>query len=90
MARVPPKSGATPLPEQAWSRCSSWRHGAPLPDPADEGWIPSDDVLWLLAPREAPGASRWFDGQGDGEVLTEDRNAILRLQERSIAEAQRS
>lgn len=66
------------------------RKGAALPDPGDEDWIPSDAVLWLLAPREAPGAWRWFDADSPGERLTEDRNAILRLQQRSIAEAQRT
>lgn len=66
------------------------RKRAALPSPEDEGWIPNDDVLWLLAPREAPGAWRWFESDESGERLTEDRNGILRLQQRSIAEAQRS
>jgi hypothetical protein len=66
------------------------RKGAALPDPADPEWIPSEEVMWLLAPREAPGAWRWIEPGGPGKPLTEDRNAILRLQQRSIAEAQRS
>jgi hypothetical protein len=66
------------------------RKGAALPDPEDERWIPDEAVLWLLAPREAPGAWRWIDANGAGERLTEDRNAILHLQQRSIAEAQRT
>jgi hypothetical protein len=61
-----------------------------FPDPADPEWIPSEEVMWLLAPREAPGAWRWIEPGGPGKPLTEDRNAILRLQQRSIAEAQRS
>lgn len=66
------------------------RKDAALPDPSDPAWIPDESLVPLLAPREAPGAWRFFDSDSEGTLLTEDRNPILQLQQQSISEAQRS
>ena len=67
------------------------RKDAPLVRPGESNWrVPDHALTELLELLEVPGASRLVDPARDGEALTDDRNAIERLQVESIRTGRRA